>query len=43
MPASNCIAFEDTANGLKSALGAKIKTVVTVSYYSQHENFTDAP
>lgn len=42
LSADNCIAFEDTANGLKSALGAEVKTVITVSYYSQHENFTDA-
>jgi HAD superfamily hydrolase (TIGR01509 family) len=42
LPAEQCVAFEDTANGLKSALGAHLKTIVTVSYYSQSENFTNA-
>jgi len=43
LPPENCIAFEDTANGLKSSLGAKIQPVITVSYYSQNEQFSDAP
>jgi HAD superfamily hydrolase (TIGR01509 family) len=43
LPPENCIAFEDTANGLKSALGAKIHPVITISYYSQNEQFTGAP
>lgn len=38
----NCIAFEDTQNGLKSALGAKIHPIITVSYYSKTEDFTGA-
>jgi len=42
LPPENCIAFEDTVNGLKSAWGAKIHSVITVSYYSQNEQFTDA-
>jgi HAD superfamily hydrolase (TIGR01509 family) len=43
LPPENCIAFEDTANGLKSALGAKIHPVITISYYSQNEQFTGSP
>lgn len=38
----NCIAFEDTHNGLKSALSANIHPVITVSYYSKTEDFTGA-
>ena len=33
LPASRCIAFEDTLNGVKSAHGAGLRCVVTVSAY----------
>jgi HAD superfamily hydrolase (TIGR01509 family) len=33
LPASSCLAFEDTANGLASARGAGLPCVVTVSAY----------
>lgn len=34
LDAKDCLAFEDSANGLKSALGAGIPTVVTKSIYT---------
>ena len=37
-----CLAFEDTPNGLKSALGAGIATVVTTSLYGGTTGFEDA-
>lgn len=40
--AHSCLAIEDTENGLQSALNAGIKTVVTVSQYSQKQNFNGA-
>jgi len=37
-----CLAFEDTPNGLRSALGAGIATVVTTSLYGGTAGFEDA-
>lgn len=37
-----CIAFEDSANGVRSAVGAGIKTIVTVNEYTCNEDFTGA-
>ncbi|WP_020394678.1 HAD family hydrolase [Thiolinea disciformis] len=37
-----CLAFEDSENGLKAALGAGIPTVVTVNNYTAQQNFTNA-
>lgn len=39
---AQCLAFEDSANGLKSSLGAGIKTVVTVNDYTARESFDGA-
>ena len=38
----NCVAFEDTPNGLRAALGAGIATVVTTSLYGGTAGFKDA-
>jgi len=38
----SCLAFEDSRNGLKSSLGAGIKTVVTVNGYTADESFDGA-
>lgn len=38
----NCLAFEDSANGLKSALGAAIPTLVSPSRYTEGESFEGA-
>ena len=40
--AADCLALEDTINGLQSALGAGISTIVTVSDYSRDDNFAGA-
>lgn len=37
-----CLAFEDSNNGLRSALGAKLRTIVTTNAYTQQHNFSDA-
>jgi len=39
---SCCIAFEDSENGLKSALNAGLDTIVTVSGYSRDQDFSGA-
>ncbi len=40
--AEDVIAFEDSLNGLRSALAAGIKTLVTPSMYTAHQNFAGA-
>lgn len=40
--AEECLAFEDSANGLKAALAAGIPTVVTPSTYSTDDEFSGA-
>ena len=35
-----CIAFEDSENGLKSSLGAGIRTIITVNDYTVNQDFT---
>lgn len=37
-----CLAFEDSENGLKAALGAHIPTIVTVNAYTEKQDFTGA-
>ena len=37
-----CLVIEDSQNGLKAALGAGLKTVITVSQYTQTHNFSGA-
>lgn len=38
----DCLAIEDSANGLKSALAARLPTLVTTSIYTAGENFDGA-
>jgi HAD superfamily hydrolase (TIGR01509 family) len=38
----DCIAIEDSLNGLQSALGAGVVTLVTVNPYTAHQDFTGA-
>ncbi len=40
--ADQCLAFEDTENGLRSALAADVQTLVTVSRYSAGQDFRGA-
>lgn len=42
LAAGACLAFEDSENGLKSSLGAGLKTVVTTSDYTVDQDFTGA-
>ncbi|HDR28717.1 HAD family hydrolase [Rhodovulum sp.] len=37
-----CLAFEDSRNGLLSAMGAGLPVIVTPSAYTDHEDFTGA-
>ncbi|MEQ1592201.1 MAG: HAD family hydrolase [Thiobacillaceae bacterium] len=40
--AADCLAFEDSENGLRSSLGAGLKTLVTVNDYTLDHDFTGA-
>jgi beta-phosphoglucomutase-like phosphatase (HAD superfamily) len=42
LPASQCIAIEDSENGIRSALAAGLDTVVTVNAYTRLQNFDGA-
>ena len=42
LPAADCIALEDSENGLRSSLAAGIKTFVTANHYSRNQNFSGA-
>ncbi len=37
-----CIAFEDSYNGIRSSLGAKLKTIVAINGYTAEDNFSGA-
>lgn len=39
---AECLAFEDSENGLRASLGAGLKTLVTVNEYTQDHDFTGA-
>ena len=40
--AEDCIAFEDSENGLLSSIGAGLKTVITTNDYTRQQNFDGA-
>jgi len=42
LPAANCVAFEDSANGAVSARGAGLRVVVTPSIYTGDDDFSGA-
>jgi HAD superfamily hydrolase (TIGR01509 family) len=42
IPAANCLALEDSENGLKASLGAGIPTVVTENAYTRGQDFAGA-
>jgi HAD superfamily hydrolase (TIGR01509 family) len=42
LPAAACLAFEDSANGLRASLAAGLPTVVTESEYTTDHDFTGA-
>lgn len=37
-----CLAFEDSGNGLRSAIAASVPTIVTVSMFADGQNFDGA-
>ena len=39
---TQCLAIEDSGNGIRSALGAHIPTIITINDYTRHEDFTGA-
>ncbi|MEO9819604.1 MAG: HAD family hydrolase [Paracoccaceae bacterium] len=42
LPASDAIAFEDSVNGLRSANASGLRTLVTPSVYTAHQDFSAA-
>lgn len=42
LSAEQCLVFEDSANGVLSALGANIPTIVTLNNYTQDDDFSGA-
>jgi HAD superfamily hydrolase (TIGR01509 family) len=42
LPPSSCIAFEDSANGIRSAKGAGLTTVITPCDYTRDDDFSGA-
>lgn len=42
LSASDCIALEDSENGLRSSLAAGIETYVTTNHYTREQNFAGA-
>lgn len=42
LKSEECLAFEDSENGLQSALGAGLRTIVTVNDYTKQQDFSGA-
>jgi len=42
LPAGDCLAFEDSENGLKASRAADLKTVITVNDYTRDHDFSGA-
>jgi beta-phosphoglucomutase-like phosphatase (HAD superfamily) len=42
LPAAQCVAFEDSSNGLRAATSAGLATVVTPNAFTAHHDFTGA-
>jgi len=38
----NCLAFEDSLNGVKSSLAADLKTIITINGYTKDDDFSGA-
>jgi HAD superfamily hydrolase (TIGR01509 family) len=39
---TECIAFEDSHNGIRSSMGADLKTIIAVNAYTREDDFTGA-
>ena len=42
LPADNCLAIEDSSNGLRAAVAAGLKTIITQNRFTAHHDFSDA-
>jgi beta-phosphoglucomutase-like phosphatase (HAD superfamily) len=42
LPAAQCLAFEDSQNGLQSAISAGLATIITPNSFTADHNFTGA-
>ena len=42
LPAAQCIAFEDSKNGILATSGANLKTIITVNHYTRDHDFSGA-
>jgi len=42
LTSDECIAFEDSHNGIRSSMGASLKTIIAVNGYTQEDDFTGA-
>ena len=42
LSADECIAFEDSENGIKSTTGASLQTIITINDYTRDHDFTGA-
>lgn len=42
LAAEHCLAFEDSENGIKSSMGAKLTTIITINDYTRDHDFNDA-
>ncbi|MDH5183266.1 MAG: HAD family hydrolase [Gammaproteobacteria bacterium] len=42
LKAEECIAFEDSRNGILSSLGAELKTIITINGYTAEDDFSGA-
>jgi beta-phosphoglucomutase-like phosphatase (HAD superfamily) len=42
LPASQCLAFEDSNNGLRAATAAGLATLITPNPFTAHHDFTGA-
>ena len=42
LSADQCLAFEDSLNGIKSSMGASLQTIITVNGYTEQDDFSGA-
>ncbi len=42
LDADECIAFEDSGNGIKSTVGANLNTIITINDYTKNDDFSAA-
>ena len=42
LDADECLAFEDSGNGIRASLGAGIKTIITHNGYTEQDDFSGA-